>query len=155
MPSDSLEGFAYEAALRALDKQEDVLNEVRSRTGALLAASALAASFLGREAFADPQPLLAGLALVAFVVTVAASVFILLPRRDQFIFALSAPDLYTGLYAVKDQPDEIRRRLAYDLQRLWNGNDDRLQPLFTAYRVGAGALVVEILALVALVSDSL
>ena len=153
MPSDSLEGFAYEAALRALDKQEDVLNEVRSRTGALLAASALAASLLGREAFADPQPVLAGLALIAFVVT--ASVFILLPRRDQFVFALSAPDLYTGLYAVRDQPDEIRRRLAYDLQRLWNGDDDRLQPLFTAYGVGAGALVVEILALVALVSDSL
>jgi len=38
------ERLAFDAALRALDKQESVLDELRSRTGVLLAASALAAS---------------------------------------------------------------------------------------------------------------
>jgi hypothetical protein len=41
------EKLAYEAALRGLDKQENLLEELRTRTGVLLAASSLAASFLG------------------------------------------------------------------------------------------------------------
>ena len=49
------ERLAYEAAQRALDKQERLLEELRSRTGLLLAAASLAASFLGREAF-DGNP---------------------------------------------------------------------------------------------------
>ena len=42
------ERLAYEAAQRALDKQERLIDELRSRTGLLLAAASLAASFLGR-----------------------------------------------------------------------------------------------------------
>jgi hypothetical protein len=45
------ERLAFEAAQRALDKQERLLEELRSRTGLLLAVASLAASFLGREAF--------------------------------------------------------------------------------------------------------
>jgi len=40
-----LERLAYESSLRALDKQEQLLAELRARTGLLLAASSLAASF--------------------------------------------------------------------------------------------------------------
>ena len=155
MSVGSLEEAAHAAALRALDKQEAVLTEIRARTGALLAASALAASFLGREAFQDPSVVLAAVALVAFVVSVAASVFILLPRTNEFVFALSGTDLYEGLYSVRDDLTEVHRRLAYDLRRFWNDNDERLQPMFRAYRLGAAALVVEILALVSLVSGNL
>jgi hypothetical protein len=43
------EKLAYEAALRGLDKQEGLLEELRTRTGVLLAASSLAASFLGQR----------------------------------------------------------------------------------------------------------
>jgi hypothetical protein len=35
------EKLAYEAALRGLDKQENLLEELRTRTGVLLAASSL------------------------------------------------------------------------------------------------------------------
>jgi hypothetical protein len=45
--SGDLEKLAYDSALRALDKQEKVLEELRARTGILLATSSLAASFLG------------------------------------------------------------------------------------------------------------
>jgi hypothetical protein len=44
------EKLAYEAALRGLDKQEGLIEELRTRTGVLLAASSLAASFLGQQA---------------------------------------------------------------------------------------------------------
>src|SRR5688500_16317969 len=97
VPEPTLESIAYDVALRGLESQERVLNEIRSRTSALLAASALAASFLGREAFADPHPGLAVVALAAFVATVASSVFVLVPRRGRFTFGLSAPALYVGL----------------------------------------------------------
>lgn len=149
------EQLAYDAALRALDNQERVLDELRGRTGILLGASALAASFLGKEAFADPSPALAVPALLTFVATIACSVFILVPRQDQFVFSLSGPRLYEGLFEVKDDLAEVHRRLAYDMHAFWQTNDARLQPLFKAYRIGAAALVTEILALVTLVSGSI
>jgi hypothetical protein len=49
------EKLAYEAALRGLDKQEGLLEALRTRTGVLLAASSLAASFLGQQAFQHPR----------------------------------------------------------------------------------------------------
>jgi hypothetical protein len=76
------ERLAYEAAQRALDKQERPIDELRSRTGVLLAAASLAASLLGREAFAgDPKDGLAILALALFLVAVAASVYVLLRAK--------------------------------------------------------------------------
>ena len=141
--------------MRALDKQESVLDELRSRTGVLLAASALAASFLGRDAFRDPEPVLAAAALVAFVTAIGASVYILIPRRDGFRFSISGPGLYSGLYDHRKDLAEVHRRLAYWLQAFWNENDERLQPLFRAYRLAASALVAQILALVAMVSGTI
>jgi hypothetical protein len=149
------ERLAYDSALRALDKQEALLEELRGRTGVLLAASALGASFLGDSAFRDPTVWLAVLALAAFVLSIAASVFILVPRTNQFVFSLSGPNLYVELFAFRDDITEVYRRLAYDLERFWSRNDERLEPLVAAYRLAAGSLVVEILALVTLVSDTL
>jgi hypothetical protein len=87
-----LERLAYETALRALDKQEAVLDEIRGRTGILLAASALAAPFLGDSAFRDPSLILAIVALAAFVLTTGGSIFILLSRPD-LVFSLSGPNV--------------------------------------------------------------
>ena len=92
-----LERLAYEAGLRALDKQEIALEELRRRTGLLLAAAALAASFLGESAFRDPPWLAAALALGAFLTTMVAALCILVPRANRFTFSLSGPALYTGL----------------------------------------------------------
>ena len=155
-PDPVYERLAYEAAQRALDKQEGLIEELRSRTGLLLAAASLAASFLGREAFAgDPKDGLALLALGAFLVAVAASVYILLPKGGKFIFALVGAGLYEGLYEVKDDLAEVYRRLAYDLDRFWDTNDVEMQKLFRAFRLAALALCAEIVVLVAMVSDTL
>ena len=48
-PSSSLAQLSYNAALRALDGQERGLEELRARTGTLLAAASLVASFLGAQ----------------------------------------------------------------------------------------------------------
>jgi hypothetical protein len=99
------EKLAYEAALRGLDKQEGLLEELRARTGVLLAASSLAASFLGQQAFQNPSPRgLAIVALFAFVLSIASSVFILLPKKN-LIFAenqVANPRLYCGSWRSRD-----------------------------------------------------
>jgi hypothetical protein len=124
--------------------------------GLLLAAASLAVSFLGREAFdRDPKRGLALHAVVTFVLAVGASVYILLPKRDKFVFALVGAGLYEGLYAVRQDLGEVYRRLAYDLDRFWDDNDAELQKLFASFRVAAAALSAEILVLIAMVSDNL
>jgi hypothetical protein len=69
---NEFERLAYDASLRSLDKQEQLLNELRARTGLLLAASSLAASFLGRPAVDDDAFSLGVLALVAFALSAAS-----------------------------------------------------------------------------------
>jgi hypothetical protein len=150
-----LEQIAYDSALRALDKQEKLLEELRARTGILLAASSLAASLLGSQALEGSEP--AGVvitAMVAFASSLAACLYILIPR-DGFIFALKGPAVYEELYEFRDVPDEMHRRLAYDLQRFWNLNDRLLKPVFRAFRAAAAALVVEVIALALMASGTL
>lgn len=149
------EKLAHDAALRGLDKQEGLLEELRSRTGVLLAASSLAASFLGQQAFRNPSPrALVIVALAAFVISIGASVFILLPKKN-LIFSERGAGLYEGLYAVRNNLPEVHRRLAYDLDRFWESNDRYIRWLTRAFTLAAAGLVVEILALAALLGDSI
>jgi hypothetical protein len=104
-----LERLAYDNAIRALDKQEKLLEELRARTGVLLAAASLAASLLGGQAFDDVRPVtLLITALAAFALSFGASLFVLLPRS--FIFALEGPRVYEQLYEFRDDTAEIHRR---------------------------------------------
>ena len=147
--------ISHDASLRALDKQESLLDELRSRTGILLAASSLATSFLGREAFArEASNVVIAVALTAFVVSIAASVYVLLPK-DDLVFSLVGSHVFERLYQFANDEAENHRRLAYDLDRFWDANDRKMQRLFRAFRVAAFALVVEILALATLLSDTL
>jgi len=50
------EKLAYEEAVRGLDKQEGLLEALRTRTGVLIAASFLAASFLGQQIVTQVSP---------------------------------------------------------------------------------------------------
>lgn len=118
---------------------------IEARPGILLAASSLAASFFGQTAFQNPSPRgLAITALVAFVGSIAASVFILLPKKN-LVFAEAGAGLYEGLYAFRDDMPEVYRRLAYDLDLFWDSNDKKIKWLVRAYTVAASALVIEIL----------
>ncbi|HVY77560.1 MAG TPA: hypothetical protein VG898_03540 [Solirubrobacterales bacterium] len=150
-----LEKLAYEAAVRSLDKQEGLLEEMRSRTGVLLAASSLAASFLGQQAFHRPEPrLLAIIAMGAFCLSVAASIYILIPRR-RLVFAQTGGDLYETLFPVRNDMDEVYRLLAYTLDCFWESNDTTIHRMAVGYHLGAGALVIEVASLVALLCGTL
>lgn len=155
MPSD-LEQLAFETAQRGIDRQDEVLRELRARTGTLLAASSIATSFLGSQALDDGgRSALLIAALVAFGVTIAASVYTLIPRTDQFVFSLGGSSVYERFYALREEMPEVYRRLAYDLDRFWDENDLHLARLFRAYRLGAIALLVEVVLLAGLVTGTL
>jgi hypothetical protein len=105
----TLEQTTYELALRALAQQEQALTEIRSRTGTLLTASSLIASFLGAEAIGrNGLNAWVALALIAFGASVVLSVYILLPK-DGLIFALDAPETYEALFDVRDDEEEVAR----------------------------------------------
>lgn len=150
-----LERIAYESALRALDKQEKVLEEMRARTGVLLGASSLTVSLLGATALDRPNSaILVILALGAFVASLGASLFVLLPR-DGFVFSVNGPEIYEELYEFRLDVGEVHRRLAYDLQRFWDGNDVLLTPVREAFRLAAWALALEVVGLLLLASGTL
>jgi hypothetical protein len=150
-----LERIAYELAVRALDKQERVLEELRARIGIVLGASSLVVSLLGGAAFDGPRSiLLLAVALAAFVISLGASLVVLLPREG-LVFSLNGPGAYERLYDFRDDVDELHRRLAYELQRFWERNDRRLAPVRRAFRVAAYALAAEVVALLVLASGTL
>lgn len=151
---NGLARLSYEAALRSLDKQDELLTELRARTGLLLAASSLAASFLGPPALDRAEPALIVFALLAFAVSIGASVYVLLPKKD-LTFSLSGPALYEGLYELRKDMPEVYRRLAYNLHRFWIANDAKMTSLISAYRWAAIALAAEISLLLASVSGTL
>lgn len=118
----TLERLAHEASLRSLDKQEQVLAELRARTGLLLAASALAATLLEQPALEGAAPPLIGAAMGAFGVSIGASLYVLIPRKD-LAFSPAGSAVYEGLFELRQDMQEVHRTLAYDLDRVWQAND--------------------------------
>jgi energy-coupling factor transporter transmembrane protein EcfT len=151
--ADTLEHIAYDASLRALDKQEALVTDLRSRTGFLLGASSVAVSFLARNA-SHPSLIFSSAALLAFVAGVSASFFVLLPRPG-LTFSIAGPLVYERLHDVRGDTGEVQRRLTYTAQLLWERNDTRMQPLLRAYQVATFALVVEVAAFAALVRGTI
>jgi len=152
---NGLARLAYEESVRSLDKQERLLDELRARTGLLLAASSLAISFVGRPAFQAADTLVVVLGLVAFAVSVAASVYVLLPKARKFVFSLEGSIVFEELYEFRDEMAEVYRRLAYDLDRFWDDNDAVMARLFRAFQLAAFALAAEIILLLTSLSGTL
>jgi hypothetical protein len=147
MPASStLAELSYEAGVRALDLQERGLEQLRARTGILLAASSLTASFLGAQAISHTTGIgvLGGLALVSLAASIGLCVYVLLPKEG-FTFSLNAPQVYEQLFEVRDNEEEVHRRLAYWLHEFWQANQARIDELgryFLGASVALGLQVV-------------
>jgi hypothetical protein len=93
----TLEEITYEAGRSALADQESLVAGIRQRTGTLLAAHALVASFLGATAVrTHGLHALGWVALAALVIGLLAAAVLLAPWRLKF--AVDAPELYEELY---------------------------------------------------------
>jgi hypothetical protein len=139
-----VERLAYEASLRALEDQERELEQLRTRTGTLLATGAVAASFLAAAALdRGGGDLLGGLALIAFLALSLTSLYVMVPKAN-LVFAISGSVLYESLSAVADDEAEIHRRLAYWLEEYWEDNDKKID-LVTRWSTAASwSLALEV-----------
>jgi hypothetical protein len=136
--------ITYELALRALADQERALRDLRARTGTLLTAASLIASFLGGQAIARAElSALVVLGVVAFGVCVVLCLYVLLPKEG-LIFAIDGPQAYQALYAVRDNEEEVHRWLTYWVQGFRSNNHPTVRRLTRMFQLAGLALLVEI-----------
>jgi hypothetical protein len=141
----TLEEITYEAGRGALADQESRVAGIRQRTGTLLAADALVASFLGGTTLRDKGLSTFGwVALVALVLGLVAAAILLAPW--QLRFAVDARKLYDDFYtrAATEAPAGTLGWLAaagYSYQALHEDNVARVRRM--SWLSGAlGALMV-------------
>jgi hypothetical protein len=129
-----LEAFTYELSQRMLAQQEMRLDELRARTGTLLAASSVATSLLGPSAIdRDGVNTLALLARAAFAVSV------------RLVFGVRGTRLLQEENALRDSMSEVHRRLGYWLELFFDQNQPTVDRLFFVYQVAAIAVLVEVI----------
>lgn len=109
----TLEEITYEAGRSALADQESLVSGIRQRTGTLLAAHALVASFLGATTVrAQGLHAWGWVALAALVLGLVAAAILLAPWKLKF--AIDARELYDELYeqAAREAPADTLGWLA-------------------------------------------
>jgi hypothetical protein len=145
VPDDLLSELAYDSAIRALDLQERGIEQLRARTGTLLAASSLTASFLGALAVQRSATFgaLDALGLIAMVSSIALCVYVLLPKRG-FVFSLSGPAVYEKLFEFREDKSEFHRRLVYWLESYWQANQAKIDVLGRFYLAAALGLLIQL-----------
>jgi hypothetical protein len=141
---EGVQELAYELSRAALTRQEGVMNELRARTGTLLAASSIVASFLGGRASEEGSGLLTVLALCAFVASVATSIYVLAPK-DGLIFALRGSVLFESEHDDPGGLPETHRRLAYWLESFYDENHTTIKWMFRAYWAATIAVLSQVL----------
>lgn len=146
----TLEEATYEAGRSALSEQESFVAGLRQRTGTLLAAHALVASFLGATTVQEQGLRTLGwVALVALVLGLGAAAVLLAPWKLKF--AVDAHSLYDDLYpqAVAEAEAETLGWLAsagYLYQDLRKGNAQRIKLMSRLSGVLAVLMVAQTLA---------
>jgi hypothetical protein len=127
----TLEEITYEAGRSALADQESLVAGIRQRTGTLLAAHALVASFLGATTVrAQGLHTWGWVALAALVLGLVAAAILLAPWKLKF--AIDARELYDELYeqAAREAPADTLGWLAeagYGYQALRNKNASKVR----------------------------
>jgi hypothetical protein len=141
MDENGVERLAYELSMDEVRRQERALDELRARTGTLLTASSIVASFLGSSAVLHHgRVLLTALGFAAFAVSIAASAYVLMPKKG-LNFTLRGSVL---LREDEDVPlAELHRRLAYWLDGYYDSNQDTIERLYSVFRVASVAVLVE------------
>lgn len=149
-PEPAAYALAYTEARRALDEQSKVLSELHTRAGTLIAAAAVTTSFLGSRILdGNHLSALAWVAVACFALVGVILIALLVPWRD-WTFTVNAERFIQDYLEppAGDRPPasllEIHRNLALHMESSWQENRGQLRLLQIAFRVAAGALVVEV-----------
>jgi len=121
------------------------VEQLRARTGILLAASSLTASFLGAQAIQHTGGLqtLGSLALVSLAASIVLCVYVLLPKRE-FVFSVNAARMYETLFEIGEDEEEVRRRLIYWLEEYRQANEIEIEDLGWYFFGAAVALTLQL-----------
>ena len=143
---DAQRTLVYEESQRALDQQQAALDNLRTRTGILIAAAAVASSFLGGQALRNEAfTAWSWLAIAALAVVGIASIIVLLPWGE-WVFSNKVDTLLAG-YVEDEEPatiDEMHTRLARYNQGHRDKNQRKLDWLYLGFRIASGAFVLEV-----------
>jgi len=144
-PDPAVYALAFDEAQRSLTRQEESLDELRSRTGTLVAAAAVAVSFLGASAASGGFSLAGQLGILAFIALSTLAVVILLPFHG-WVFDNKVGELFSTYIEADDPADivEMHRDLALHHAKHIADNEILLNRLYWAFRVAAGLLVLQI-----------
>jgi hypothetical protein len=136
-----LERLAYELSRDEVARQEKALDELRARTGTLLAASAIVASFLGSRAVAaNGRAWLTILGFVAFVVSIGAAAYVIAPKPGLTFTFRGGVLLREG----EGVPlNEVERRLAHWLDEYYDANQNIVERLYIGFRIATWAVLAE------------
>lgn len=143
----SIEATIYEEAKRGIEVQVASLDELRSRTGLLLAAASVTASLLApRAAGSSGLGTLGALALVVFALAVGACLWVLWPKRD-WVFVTSPKILAEDWIDIeRDGGNEAMLRfLAERMEDHYDGNKLKLDNLLLVFQVAAFATGAEVM----------
>ena len=142
---DERKKLAYDESIRALSLQGVVLDDLRGRTGILLTAASLTATFIGSRALDHGFTTWTRLALAFFLASGGFCLGVLWPR-GQWEFAFNAKTILEGY--VQQQAgasiDEMYVAFAEINQANWEANRDRLKWLFWSFRLAVLALVLQV-----------
>jgi hypothetical protein len=141
--------LAYEEGKRALDAQEKLITELRSRAGVLIAAAAVTTSLFGGRAVEDGAVGLARWVAIACFVLVGLTVLAVLWPRDNWILTVDAGHFVATYIERETGPREvpqIHRDLALHMSASYAWNGAQFRRLSIVFRIGAVLLVGEVVA---------
>lgn len=144
---DPRAALVYESAVRALDQQATVVESVRVRAGILLSAASVATGFLAGVALDRGRALTpwGWTAVLAFFFVGAASLWLLLPRRE-WQFSPSATALVVDYLDAADVTlARAQRNLAIHMGEAEASNADELKRMFRWFEAACAILGVEVL----------
>jgi hypothetical protein len=125
---ETLERLAFDLSVRALQRQERVVEELRARTRTLLSAGAFVASLLGIRG----SGVLAVAGPASAVATICVGVSILLPNR-RLEFTTSGTVVFEHFTRVDLGIREAYRALAYWNDSVWDVNKRIITRLTTRF----------------------
>jgi hypothetical protein len=144
--SKSTSEIVYDQAVRAIEQQARQLDELRTRAAVILAASGVATGFLGHSAFAAGIGAFGYLAIVAFVASALAGVWVLLPRWDAWEFSINAKQLFPYFLDAgePESAEALFQYLANEIQTDFESNSGLLGKLYFWFTVSCEALAIEV-----------
>jgi hypothetical protein len=125
---DKRKQLAFEESLRALDMQSEELNDLRGRTGILLTAASLTATFVGSRALDNGFDVWTAAAIGLFIATGGFCLGVLSPSGG-WNFVFNATTILDGWIEASPEAslDEMHAEFARTNQQNWKSNDERLR----------------------------